>query len=217
MISKLKSRVGYFLNPPVIQFSPPRTGSTLLWNTLRICFPEREVHKAHRLGSFEKRFRSAPIVSSIRNPLDSISSSIQRYGKEPTDEVVRQQIQEYDGEGMWDIFEIQNKPNVKILKYEKFAFDFDYMFAELESFFEQEIPAELKRQVVDEFSLDKVKKKSESRGEFANYNKEDQIHGQHISKFSGASGYYKEFLSSDQIESIHKHFKDVFDAFDYEV
>ena len=81
MLTILKERINYFAHPPIIQFSPPRTGSTLLWNTLRVCFPEREVKKVHRLSKFEKNYRSAPIVASIRNPLDSISSSIQRYGK----------------------------------------------------------------------------------------------------------------------------------------
>jgi len=208
-------KINYFLNPPIIQFSPPRTGSTLLWNTLRVCLPKREVKKAHKLSAFEIRFRSAPIVASIRNPLDSISSSIQRYGKDPTDEVVMQQIEEYERLGMWDILEIQNKPNVKILKYEEFAFDFTFMFRELEDFFQQPIPQQLKQQVIENYSIDKVKTKSDSRGEFTNFNKEDQIHGQHISKFSGASGYYMDFLSSKQIESIQKRFKPVLQAFDY--
>ena len=57
----------------------------------------------HRLSKFEKNYRSAPVVVSIRNPLDSISSSIQRYGKDPTDEVIKEQIQEYEKEGLWDI------------------------------------------------------------------------------------------------------------------
>ena len=203
-------KINYFLNPPIIQFSPPRTGSTLLWNTLRVCLPKREVKKAHKLSAFEIRFRSAPIVASIRNPLDSISSSIQRYGKDPTDEVVMQQIEEYERLGMWDILEIQNKPNVKILKYEEFAFDFTFMFRELEDFFQQPIPQQLKQQVIDNYSIDKVKTKSDSRGEFTNFNKEDQIHGQHISKFSGASGYYMDFLSSKQIESIQKRLNQCF-------
>ena len=167
------------------------------------------------MKKFEKRFRTAPIVASIRNPLDSISSSIQRYGKEPTDSVIEQQIQEYQHLGMKDILEILDKPNVKILKYEDFAFNFAFMFTELESFFQQTIPANLKQQVLNDYSIEKVKEKSAKQGAFVNYNKEDKIHGQHISKFSGASGYYNEFLSPKQIETIQQHFAPIFKAFDY--
>jgi len=216
MISKLKARVGYFVSPPIIQFSPPRTGSTLLWNTIRVCFPDKEVKKSHKLGKFEKKYRNAPIVASIRNPLDSISSSIQRYGRQPTEDVVRQQIKEYENQGMWDILEIRNKPKVKILRYEDFAFDFKFMFSELEEFFQTPIPETLKTEVNERYSIDKVKKKSEDYGDFANYDKEDQIHGKHISQYSGASGYYKDYLGEDQIQLVYTHFKEVFDAFGYE-
>ena len=92
----------------------------------------------------------------------------------------------------------------------------EYMFAELEDFFKVSISDHLKSRVVEEFSLDEVKKKSESRGDFANYDKEDQIHGKHISQYSGASGYYKEYLGNEQIQLIYTHFKKVFDAFGYE-
>ena len=217
MLAILKARINYFVYPPIIQFSPPRTGSTLLWNTLRVCFPEREVKKVHRLSKFEKNYRSAPVVASIRNPLDSISSSIQRYGKDPTDEVIKEQIQEYEKEGMWDILEIKNKSNVKILKYADFAFNFSLMFSELEDFFGKKIDAELKNHVLKTYSINKVKEKSYDYGEFSNYDKEDHIHGKHISKYSGASGYYSDFLERDQIEMVYRHFKDVFDAFGYEI
>ena len=171
----------------------------------------------HRLAGFEKKFRVAPIVASIRDPLDSISSSIQRYGLEPTDDVISDHIREYEKQGMWQLYEIWGKKNVLVLRYEDFAFDFDHMFAELEAFFKVAIPNQLKKRVVEEFSIDRVKQKAESRGEFANYDKEDQIHGQHISKFSGASGYYREFLSEQQIEHVYEHFKKIFVAFDYEI
>ena len=216
MISNLRARTGYFLSPPVIQFSPPRTGSTLLWNTLRICFPDEKVRKVHKLRVYEKKYRHAPIVASIRNPLDSISSSIQRYDKEPTDVVVRDQILEYEKQGMWDILEIMNKLKVKILKYEEFSFDFDFMFAELEDFFQVPIAAELKAEVADKYTIDRVKQRSENFGDFANYDQKDQIHGKHISRYSGASGYYKEYLGNEQIQLIYTHFKKVFDAFGYE-
>ena len=171
----------------------------------------------HRLSKFEKNYRSAPVVASIRNPLDSISSSIQRYGKDPTDEVIKEQIQEYEKEGLWDILEIKNKSNVKILKYADFAFNFSLMFSELEEFFGKKIDAKLKKHVVKTYSINKVKEKSYDYGEFSNYDKENHIHGKHISKYSGASGYYSDFLERDQIEMVYRHFKDVFDAFGYEI
>ena len=71
--------------------------------------------------------------------------------------------------------------------------------------------------MVETCSIGKVKEKSDSYGEFSNYDKEDHIHGKHISKHSGASGYYSDFLERDLIEMVYRHLKDVFDAFGYEI
>ena len=68
--------------PVIIQCSPIRSGSTIVYNFLRELFPSAQVVKKH---SYHPDFSSFPIVTTYRHPLDCIASSIQRYGREPTD------------------------------------------------------------------------------------------------------------------------------------
>ena len=215
-ITKIKSKLGYFISPPIIQFSPPRTGSTLLWNTLRVCFPKREVIKCHELSSFYKKYRQAPVVASIRNPLDSISSAMLRYKQDATDEIVQDYILKYQNKRMEDILSVKEMKNATVLRYEDFAFNFSVMFNALEDLFEVKLDEALKSEVREKFDIQRVKSKSDKLGEFANMDAEDQIHGRHVSKYSGASGYHEEFLSKKQIEMIKHDLRDVFIAFGYD-
>jgi len=215
-ITKIKNKIGYFISPPIIQFSPPRTGSTLLWNTLKHCFPDREVVKCHELSSFYKKHRQAPIVASIRNPLDSISSAMLRYKQDATDEVVRDYIRKYQNKRMDDILSVNDLKNAKVIKYEDFAFDFSVMFKAIEELFAVEVGDDVKSEVIEKFDIQRVKQKSDKLGEFSNMDSSDQIHGRHVSEYSGASGYHSEVLSKKQIEMIKHDLRAIFLAFDYD-
>lgn len=206
-----------FINPPLIQFGPPRTGSTLLWNILRTAYPNREVLKLHKLNHYQKSaLCESCIVATIRNPLDFISSSIQRYEKEPTIRVIEQQLDEYERLGIWDLLELENNPRAIVLKYEDFIFDWDHAYRKIEDFLGEGISDESKKACLEKYSIEAVEKKAVSLGSFSNYDREDHIHGKHISKFRGKIGYYSEYLNEDMINKIYNRFTVIFSEFGYE-
>jgi hypothetical protein len=203
------------LSFPIVQFSPPRTGSTLVWNVLRELFPARKIKKRHslkktRLGPFR-----LPIVCTVRHPLDAIASCIQCRELPLTDESIDMLIEEFDRLAIKTVLNIRTDPHLLILKYEQFSADFDFLFDELERFFKCAVDPEKRNQIRDKYDVKKVKQKTEQMGAFDNWSAEDHLHGRHISKYNGASGYYREFFSDEQILRMQAHYQDYLKVFGY--
>ncbi len=201
---------------PVLQFSPPRTGSTLVWNVLRELFPGRRIKKKHslkktRLGPF-----CLPIVCTVRHPLDAMASSIQCQELPKTDESIDMLRKEFDL-AMRSVLDIRTDSHALILKYEQFSNDHEYLFNELECFFGINIDSHKRQGICDKYNVKKVKEKTEQMGDFDNWNKKDHFHGRHVSKFNGASGYYREFFTQEQICRLKAHYQLYLDAFGYTV
>ena len=70
-ISKIKSKIHRLRGTTIIQFGPPRSGTTLVYNILKNIFPNRFVETRHYYRNVDRRF---PAVVTYRNPLDSIVS-----------------------------------------------------------------------------------------------------------------------------------------------
>ena len=196
----------------IIQYSPPRTGSTLVYNILRELFSHCKIQKTH---NYEDKFDAYPVVVTYRHPLDSIASSIQRYGRTPSDEEIRAQIREFDKTGIGDILKIRNQSNVLMLKYEEFYNRYDYIYDLLEKFFSIKIPADERKRLSDGYNMDAVKQMTQNFDDFRGYNKVTQLHGRHISEHKGETYYYKSYFSPAQIEYLKNVYKDILDAFDY--
>ena len=207
-----------FIEPPIIQLSPARTGSVLLFNALKICFPKKKVLKYHILTKYDYfAFRYAPKVISIRNPLDSIYSFAQINKRILSDETELREVIRTNKKRVNSVIKVRNKANVKILKYEHFAFNFDYLFSELEIFFNQPIAEDLKQKFIKEYAIDKVLMKVKELGDsFDKYDKISYLHGKHISKYRGANGYYKKAMTQEQINLVYSELKEVFVLFGYE-
>jgi len=165
-------------------------------------YPDSEVIKSHTLGATrEEHGDSAKIISSIRDPRDSIASYIQAHKLEPSEAVVRGLIDVFNEQGMSEVIDIYKNPNVLLLKYEEFAFDLDYLFDQISQFLgEIENTEQMKISIGKQFSIEKMEAKSKALGDFVNYDEADHIHGRHISKYKGQCGYYKSFLTPDLIE-----------------
>lgn len=205
-------------HPPLIQFSPPRTGSTLLWNILRVCLPSVQVVKQHTLTAYQKCFLNrSKIVSSVRNPLDAVASSIQRYDRYPSRKEVEHQIAQFKQNGIWDVLWAKRNSRALVLKYEDFVNDYNFIYDKLELFLGVRILQEHKDYIATEFSIDAVKRKSEKLKKFTNEDKDTHIHGQHISRFQGTVGYYHEYFDKPSVKLIYWHFREIFKEFNYEV
>lgn len=203
-MKNLLSDIRLFLNrhDTIIQFSPPRTGSTLIFNILRIIFHNKKILKLHNMSTIKKKI-SIPIIVTVRNPLDSISSILRVNEEKSLNSTIITEYINYfvNDAGIKDVLEIANKDNVLILKYEEFQNDFEYIFEKLEKFFSIEIKIELRNEIIHEFNIDKVKEKQSNLKNFSQYDKISHIHGNHISEYNGKS-YYEKLLDREYIDQI---------------
>ena len=138
-------------------------------------------------------------ILSYRNPLDSISSSILRYKLTPTDAVIKQQIKEFENNGIWTVFEIRNKKNVLMLKYEDFVDNFENIYNKLEIFFNIKISNDTKNIINKNYNLAAVEKTISYMKSYDDQDKKTLFHGDHIGINKGKPNFYKEFLKKDQI------------------
>jgi len=214
MITKLsKAVLEIFGEKKIIQFSPPRTGSTLVFNVLREIFPGRRIDKSH---NYETKFEKYPVVVTYRHPLDAMASSIQRYGRTPTDEEIENQIKEFEANSLWDILPIRRHPNVLMLKYEEFYKNYDYIFDALETFFGVTISAEKRREITNRYNIEAVDEQVREYGDFQTYDTVTQLHGRHISTYKGGVNYYREFFSPEQIDYLKKVYAKLLAEFGYD-
>lgn len=196
----------------IIQFSAPRSGSTLIYNVLRDIFPESIIRKQHNLNMDDLSF---PVVATCRHPLDSIASSIQRYELTPTNDVIEQQIIEFKENGLLDLISISHLPNVLLLRYEDFVDDFEKIFIEVEKFFDVRIPLEKKHKISTEYQIECVENAVEKMGSFEEYDKVTFWHGKHISSYKGRPYYYMEYFQKDQITYLKNVYKEFLQEFKY--
>ena len=132
ILSKIKGKIHRILGTTIIQFGPPRSGTTLVYNILKDIFPKRSVETRHYYRDKDKKFDT---VVTYRNPLDSIVSSILRYKLNPSEDVIKKQILEFEKNGIWTVLKITNNKNVLMLKYEDFLNNYENIYNKLEPFF----------------------------------------------------------------------------------
>ncbi|MFZ5563940.1 MAG: sulfotransferase domain-containing protein [Thermodesulfobacteriota bacterium] len=197
----------------IIQFSPPRSGSTLVFNILREVLPGRKIEKTH---NYNPKFSRHKVVVTFRHPLDSIASGIQRYGRTPSGKEIEVQIKEFSDGGIWDVLKIRHNPNVLMLKYEKFYNNFDYVFDNLETFLSIEINRETRKQILDKYNIEAVSERVQQFDGFQHFDAVTHWHGNHISPYKGGTDYYKKFFSQEQVDYLKKVYREFLVAFDYE-
>jgi hypothetical protein len=196
----------------IIQFSPPRTGSTLVFNVLREIFPNRRIDKLH---NYELKFKKYSLVVTYRHPLDALASSIQRYGRTPTDEEIEKQIEEFENNGLWDLLKIRHQPNVLMLKYEDFYNHYDYIFDRLENFFSINISSRKREEISRRYNMEAVLEITAGYDNFGMYDSVTQLHGKHISSYKGAVHYYDTFFTPAQVEYLKKVYNKILVEFEY--
>ncbi len=193
--------------PRVVQFGPPRTGSTLVWNAMRMMLPGETIPKRHDLNPLLRSpWYHCRIVCTVRNPLDAIASSIRRYKLDPTSDVVASQIDEFQRNGMNELPRLVDRDRVLILKYEEFYQDFDLLFDFLESFLGMPVDPGMRERFGEEFSADRVKCKADQLGAFENFSTEDHIHGGHVSERLGKPGGHVDLLDANAVGRIREAF-----------
>jgi len=175
--------------------APWRTGSTLVYNIFRYLFEEEKNFKSPGWivnknivskrdhfpdDGFFKNLNSVFIVTK-RNPLDSIYSLCKVICPTKINEkYIEQRIKDYlflfdkakrlESQGF----------NVLVLKYESFVNDFDYLFNEIEKYFDIEIFNEDKINIIECFSKESVISHIKKYHHFGKWDTETGFHGKHI-------------------------------------
>jgi len=117
---------------------------------------------------------------------------------------------------MRELASICNKSNVLVLRYEDFLNNHDYIFTRFEEFFSLSIAPSLKEEFCEQFKVDKVHEKSQALGDFSQWDKNDQVHGKHVSKYKGQPGTAMRIFSREQLLRIQSELSFAYDAFGYE-
>jgi hypothetical protein len=212
---KLGNIIGFYAFPKrhVIQFSPVRTGSTIIYNLLRECLPNKTITKTH---TYSRYFGHLPLVATTRHPLDCISSMLQVKNAKPDPETLESTVVRFNANGASDLLLIKGERQLLLLRYEEFVDDYNPVFSSFESYFHIQIPVEKRAELTRKYSIESAMKIASSHDSFTSWDPVTKIHGQHISKFGGRPYSYKEYFTDDQIQHLKSRCKDYMAAFGYD-
>ncbi|MEM9325029.1 MAG: hypothetical protein AAGA85_05215 [Bacteroidota bacterium] len=191
----------------IIQFSPIRSGSTLVYNILKEVFPEQTVTKAHKIT--EAQMTKAQLVCTYRNPVDSIYSSLLFQELAPDVSNIIVQIQHLKENGLVQLCELLTKrKDILTLRYEDFYLDHELIYNRLEAHFNFKIDDLKREELLLKYEVDAVKKNFTSKYSNAfEYDPNSHWHGNHISNFKGKPGAARTVLGEDQLSFIKTELK----------
>jgi hypothetical protein len=206
----------------IVQYSIPRTGSTLITQILKQVFPDNKVFKTHNvikqdlaIVSTYRDFRDV-LVSGWRVhhdiPLQDLNAG-RKITSEELDKNLRKLISDIKSlEGM----KAHYQDNMLLLKYEDFIHNYDYVFSELVRFFQVEISEDLRNKVKVYCSIDKNLERS---GKFKTFrkqwDKDTLIHGLHIYK-RGEPGGWKHLVPEELHYEVNSRLKKFLIRWGYE-
>ena len=204
----------------IVQYSPPRTGSTLLFNILLFLFEEkshyttpmdlqnRKVIKSHFL--LKETNQKTYYITSIRHPYDIITSRLRKKNSRCVHNGdIQRVVRDFQRVNALQ----QTKKNLLILKYENFYNNYNYLFDEIEKVFNITISDEDKTKLHTLFSLSSMKKLSAQFEDFSTYDAGVQIHGNHINLVTPNA--YKNHLNPEGIKTLksNQHLQSIINEF----
>jgi len=187
----------------ILQFSLPRSGSTLVYNVLRELFPRHRIEKCHTL---DRRNLESTIVATYRNPVDIVASLLLVSNGSVTDANIREQSILLNTQGIWDLLTIRNRSNMLLLRYEDFVDDFDVLFNGIESHFQIGVPHEKRQELSTKYNRKSVQAITERYDDFSQYDSKTHFHGRHISRFNGAPNFARQLLTDEQWNAVGRYF-----------
>jgi len=176
----------------IIQFSPIRSGSTLVYNILR---EFSNVRKTHNISVKNGQL----YVITYRHPYNCIISSLLRNEKKINSLNIKSEISEYLKNGGKDLLENDLlKKNILLLQYEEFFNNYEVIYNKLENFLNINIDENKKIELSKKYHITNVKKMTNKYKTFKEYDKTTHLHGKHISEYDGQTDY-KKILSENDI------------------
>ena len=226
----------------ILQFGPPRSGTTMVSQTLRVIFnecidlvifkdyPRPPKIIAQKTHTFErlKGDGSPPIsiVGAYRDFRDAMVSkwraNLSRANKYSSDALNRQ-MTETEIYRFFSVIESvqeanmmrQCYPKMLWLKYEKFYQDIDYLIDKLCFFYKIEVSSELREIVNNSVNIDINRKRAAKMNTFSEFDNISGIHGHHI--FKGKVGGWKDCVPVNFHELVNNFFKDSLISWGYDI
>jgi len=196
----------------IIQFSPIRSGSTLVYNILR---EFSNVRKTHNISVKNGQL----YVITYRHPYNCIISSLLRNEKKINSLNIKSEISEYLKNGGKDLLENDLlKKNILLLQYEEFFNNYEVIYNKLENFLNINIDENKKIELSKKYHITNVKKMTNKYKTFKEYDKTTHLHGKHISEYDGQTDY-KKILSENDIYVLkeNKSLNEIIKKFNYEL
>lgn len=196
----------------IIQFSPIRSGSTLVYNILR---EFSNVRKTHNISVKNGQL----YVITYRHPYNCIISSLLRNEKKINSLNIKSEISEYLKNGGKNLLENDLlKKNILLLQYEEFFNNYEVIYNKLENFLNINIDENKKIELSKKYHITNVKKMTNKYKTFKEYDKTTHLHGKHISEYDGQTDY-KKILSENDIYVLkeNKSLNKIIKKFNYEL
>jgi len=182
----------------IVQFSPVRSGSTLIYNILKRCELDVPIIKDHNFSYSSKNF----YVTTIRHPFDSIISYCLKDNLPLSRTNLAQSAQDYLLYGGSALLSPSiAKSNVLLLYYQRFVSDLDYAFDSLEKFLNISISYHLRTALKKDLHIDTVQTFTKRFRNFKTYDLTTHWHGNHISQYKGKTDF-KKILNKKQLSSL---------------
>lgn len=177
-VSRFKEKKSF----KVIQFSPARSGSTLVFNAIKYILPNTKIIKTHTMSD---EFCNLPIITTKRNIFDCLVSLANAHGQEVSDENIAHfaNILKKSGHSNNKI----NCTNKLELEYNIFYKNYDYLFKQISNFFHVHYTRNQIETFEREFNVKKIRSKTQNHV-FEDYDKATQLHGRHVSSNLGEPG-----------------------------
>ena len=196
----------------LIQFGLSRTGTTLAFRVLKEFF--QHVKKCHLPEVKPFLGKSIPIVTTIRNPVDSFLSYVRvvefsdsKKNIIITDDLIEKHLDlRIQQENQLRFILKTYSSQIIILKYESFYDDFNYIFQEIESLIDSKISDSKKKEIISDCSIMNTIKIQEKFNSFDDYDQESLIHGLHVRTPSPKSSI--KFINDEQFSFLSEKFRE---------
>ena len=202
----------------IVQYSLPRTGSTVIRRLLYSLFPESEAPSQH--PPLKHDSRDSLIVSSCRHPLDILVSYIRVHTCEQGYELggIDENLLAHHAERIkklhyWYFEDLDHhRSHILQLKYEKFWNNYDYIFDNLETFFSIEIDNNKRHDIAQKCGIENSRKIQARLKDFSCVDEKTSLHGNHIATPEPFG--YKKVLTRTQIVSMEMFLKDAIEQWE---
>jgi hypothetical protein len=187
----------------ILQFSLPRSGSTLVYNLTREILPGYTLEKCHTL---DRRQLDTTIISTYRNPVDIVASFLLCENHVITDANLRKQSLTLHQQGLCDLLGLRGRDNLVLLRYESFVNGFAPIFDAVSQRFGIEILPAQRQALTQKYSRESVSALTEKFSDFSCYDRTTQFHGRNISRFGGEPSFSAQVFSREQWEQVASYF-----------